>query len=102
VNSFEVVANELIEKKSGEGRAAATIKKQRWLLQLLGQDFRKRPVADVTPQESLHELKKHERRGRLDTTKQLRAFAGIRALDMGRRSDELGEAWMEAWKRGPT
>jgi integrase len=75
-NSFEVVANELIEKKHREGRAAATIKKQRWLLQLLGQDFRKRPVADVTPQELLHELRKHERRGRLDTTKQLRAFAG--------------------------
>ena len=75
-NSFEVVANELIEKKAREGRAAATVKKQRWLLQLLGQDFRKRPVADVTPQELLHELKKHERRGRLDTTRQLRAFAG--------------------------
>jgi hypothetical protein len=29
------------------------------------------------------------------------ASALILALDMGRRSDELGEAWMEAWKRGP-
>jgi Arm DNA-binding domain len=55
-NSFEVVAKELIEKKGREGRAAATLKKQRWPLQLLGQDFRKRPVADVTPQELLHEL----------------------------------------------
>ena len=75
-NGFEVVANELIEKKSREGRAAATIKKQRWLLQLLGQDFRKRPVADVTPQELLYELKKQERRGRLETARQVRAFAG--------------------------
>ena len=33
-------------------------------------------MADITPQELLHELKKHERRGRLETAKQLRAFAG--------------------------
>ena len=75
-NTFASVADELIEKKGREGRAAATLEKQRWLLKLLGQDFGKRPVADITPQELLHELKKHERRGRLETAKQLRAFAG--------------------------
>jgi integrase len=75
-NSFTNVAEELIEKKSREGRAVTTLKKQRWLLKLLGQDFRKRPIADITPQELLHELKKHERRGRLETAKQLCAFAG--------------------------
>jgi hypothetical protein len=46
-NSFEVVANDLIAKKGREGRAEATLEKQRWLLQLLALDFRKRPVADV-------------------------------------------------------
>ena len=75
-NTFASVADELIEKKGREGRATATLEKQRWLLKLLGQDFGKRPVADITPQELLHELKKHERRGRLETAKQLRAFAG--------------------------
>lgn len=75
-NSFATVADELIEKKGREGRAATTLEKQRWLLKLLGSDFGKRPVADITPQELLHELKKHERRGRLETAKQLRAFAG--------------------------
>ncbi|MDE1895475.1 MAG: tyrosine-type recombinase/integrase [Rhodospirillales bacterium] len=75
-NTFANVADELIEKKGREGRATATLEKQRWLLKLLGQDFGKRPVADITPQELLHELKKHERRGRLETAKQLRAFAG--------------------------
>ncbi len=29
------------------------------------------------------------------------ASALVQALDMSRRSDELGEAWMEAWRRGP-
>lgn len=75
-NSFVSVAEELIEKKGREGRAATTLEKQRWLLKLLGTNFGKRPVADISPQELLHELKKHERRGRLETARQLRAFAG--------------------------
>jgi len=74
-NSFAAVAEELIEKKGREGLAQATLEKQRWLLKLLGADFGKRPVADITPQELLHELRKHERRGRLEATKQLRSFA---------------------------
>jgi hypothetical protein len=35
----------------------------------------RRAIAEITPQELLHELKNHERRGRLETTKQLRSFA---------------------------
>lgn len=74
-NSFATVAEELIEKKGREGIAQATLDKQRWLLKNLGTDFGKRPVADITPHELLHELRKHERRGRLEATKQLRSFA---------------------------
>jgi integrase len=74
-NSFAMVAEELIEKKGREGIAQATLEKQRWLLKNLGADFGKRPVADITPQELLHELRKHERRGRLEATRQLRSFA---------------------------
>src|SRR3546814_1786312 len=33
------------------------------------------PVTEITPQELLHELRKHERRGRLETANLLRAFA---------------------------
>ena len=75
-NTFSIVAEDLIQKKQQEGRAEATLEKQRWLLKLLGTDFGKRPVADISPQELLHELKKHERRGRHETAKQLRAFSG--------------------------
>ncbi len=73
--SFASVAEELIEKKQREGLAPATLEKQRWLLKLLGAEFGRRPIADITPQELLHELKKHEQRGRLEATKQLRSFA---------------------------
>lgn len=74
-NSFSAVANELIAKREKEGVAAATLEKHRWLLRLLGAEFGRRPVADITPAELLHELKKQERRGRLETAKQVRSFA---------------------------
>ncbi|WP_420146312.1 tyrosine-type recombinase/integrase [Sphingobium sp.] len=74
-NSFSSVAQELIEKKMREGLAEPTLAKMRWFVKLLGTDFGKRPVAEITPQELLHELRKHERRGRLETANLLRAFA---------------------------
>lgn len=74
-NSFASVAEELIEKKKREGLSPATLEKQRWLLKLLGSEFGRRPIAEIRPQELLHELKKHERRGRLEATRQLRSFA---------------------------
>lgn len=74
-NSFSSVAQELIEKKAREGMAEPTLAKMRWFVKLLGNDYCKRPVAEITPQELLHELRKHERRGRLETANLLRAFA---------------------------
>ncbi|TRO89482.1 DUF4102 domain-containing protein [Glycocaulis profundi] len=74
-NSFATVAEELIEKREKEGVSPRTLEKQRWLLRLLGSDFGRRPVSEITPAELLHELKKQERRGRLETARQVRAFA---------------------------
>ena len=74
-NSFASVAEELIEKKAREGLAEPTLEKMRWFVKLMGADFGKRPVTDITPQELLHELQKHERRGRSETANLLRAFA---------------------------
>lgn len=74
-NSFATVAEELIDKKTREGLAEPTLEKMRWFVKLLGPDFGKRPVTEITPQELLHELRKHERRGRLETANLLRSFA---------------------------
>lgn len=74
-NSFAIVAEELIDKKAKEGLTVPTVEKMRWLLKLLGADFGRRPVTEITPQELLHELRKHERRGRRETARQLRSFA---------------------------
>ncbi len=74
-NSFATVAEELIDKKTREGLAEPTLEKMRWFVKLLGPDIGKRPVTEITPQELLHELRKHERRGRLETANLLRSFA---------------------------
>ena len=74
-NSFANVAEELIAKREKEGVSPRTLEKYTWLLKLLGPDFGRRPVAEITPAELLHELKHHERRGRLETAKRMRSFA---------------------------
>lgn len=47
-NSFSSVAQELIEKKAREGMAEPTLAKMRWFVKLLGNDYGKRPVAEIT------------------------------------------------------
>ncbi len=74
-NSFATVAEELIAKREQEGVSPRTLEKYTWLLKLLGPEFGRRPVAEITPAELLHELKHHERRGRLETAKRMRSFA---------------------------
>ncbi|MFV0642898.1 MAG: tyrosine-type recombinase/integrase, partial [Sphingomonadaceae bacterium] len=74
-NSFATVAEELMEKREKEGVSPRTLEKYRWLLKLLGKEFGRRPVAEISPAELLHELKFHERRGRYETAKRLRSFA---------------------------
>lgn len=74
-NTFAAIANEVIAKQEKEGKAPRTINKLRWLLKLLSQDFACRPVAEITPQELLCELRKQERRGKLETTRRLRSFS---------------------------
>ncbi len=74
-NSFSKVAEELIAKREKEGVSPRTLEKYRWLLKLLSNEFGRRPVAEISPAELLHELKHHERRGRFETAKRLRSFA---------------------------
>ena len=47
-NSFSVVAEELIAKREQEGVSPRTLEKYIWLLKLLGPEFGRRPVAEIT------------------------------------------------------
>ena len=52
-NTFRVVAEELLKKLEREGRAPATLAKQRWLLEFALAAFGKRPIAEITAPEIL-------------------------------------------------
>lgn len=74
-NSFAKVAEELLAKREKEGVSPRTLEKYRWLIKLLGNEFGRRPITEISPAELLHEIRRHERRGRYETAKRLRSFA---------------------------
>jgi integrase len=75
-NTFNTVADELLEKKRMEGKAERTYDKVEWLLNLARPDLGERPVAEIAASEVLRVLKTVEARGRLETAKRLRATIG--------------------------
>jgi integrase len=75
-NTFNSLADELLEKKRLEGKAERTFDKVEWLLSLARPDLGVRPIADITAPEILRVLKSVEARGRLETAKRLRATIG--------------------------
>lgn len=72
-NTFNIVADEYLEKYASEGRAEATIDKARWLIGLARPDIGARPISEILPMEVLEVLRHVERRGRLDTARGLRS-----------------------------
>ncbi|WP_395329207.1 Arm DNA-binding domain-containing protein [Novosphingobium sp. BL-8H] len=74
--TFRLVADELIEKMELEGKAAATVKKARWFVDVLGPAIGNRPIADITAHELLKALKKLERKGHHESAIRARSFAG--------------------------
>jgi hypothetical protein len=71
-NTFNIVADEYLEKYAGEGRAETTVDKARWLIGFARPDLGARPISEILPMEVLEVLRQVERRGRLDTTRTLR------------------------------
>ncbi len=71
-NTFDAIADELLEKKCREAKAERTTSKVEWLLSLARPDLGVRPIADITASEILRVLKSVEARGRLETAKRLR------------------------------
>ena len=75
-NTFNAVADELLDKKRREGKAIHTCAKVEWLLSLARSDLGMRPIAEIAAPEVLRVLKTVEVRGRFDTAKRLRATIG--------------------------
>lgn len=72
-NSFKAVSDEWLIKVEREGRAPATMKKLRWLLDFINQSLGKRPITSITAHELLIMLRKMESNGRYETAKTLRS-----------------------------
>ena len=76
-DSFRDVAEEFLVKQRREGRAEATLGKNRWLLEPAFAAFGDRPIGEVTAPELLHALRKFELRGRYESARRMRTVAGM-------------------------
>jgi integrase len=75
--TFRAVAEEVIAKQEREGRAHATLRKKRWLLDFAFPAFGDRPVAEITARELLALLREIEGRGLYETARRLRSTCGM-------------------------
>jgi integrase len=75
-NTFALVTRELIEKKRREGKTAATVEKNEWVLSFALPILGERPIGEIGSPDVLAALRKVEERGRHETARRLRALVG--------------------------
>ncbi|MFG1190757.1 tyrosine-type recombinase/integrase [Xanthobacter flavus] len=75
-NTFNLIADELLEKLAQENRSATTLDKVAWLLGFAREELGNRPISEITAAEVLSVLKKMEARGRRESAGRLRSTIG--------------------------
>lgn len=70
-STFRLLAEEYLEHMEERNLAQSTMTKKKWYLLTLAEPIHNRPVAEITPAECLHMLKRIERRGRRESAKKL-------------------------------
>ncbi|WP_420434735.1 tyrosine-type recombinase/integrase [Hyphobacterium sp.] len=75
-NTFGAIAKDYITKVEKEGRADATMKKIRWMVDLANKDLGAVPIADISASDVLVPLRKLESEGKLETARRLRSVIG--------------------------
>jgi len=75
-NTFEILADEYVEKKRREGKAVRTISKLEWLLGIAKRTLGPRPITGIGAPEILKVLRAVEAREKLESAKRLRAVIG--------------------------
>src|SRR5947209_8956945 len=75
-NTFGAIAADYLKKLEDEGKAEATIEKNRWLLEDLASPLAHRPASEIKPAEILALLKIVEKRGHRETAHRLRGTIG--------------------------
>ncbi|TKB20451.1 MAG: DUF4102 domain-containing protein [Mesorhizobium sp.] len=74
--TFSAVANEYVTLQKRKGRAAATITKTEWVIELARPVLGARPINEITAPEILVALRQVEKRGRLETARRMRGVIG--------------------------
>lgn len=74
-NSFGEIAKEYIDKQVAQGQADTTTQKANWLLEQLA-PIASFPVTDIKPIDLLAALKRIEAKGKYETARRCRSFAG--------------------------
>ncbi len=74
--TFEKLTEMYLDKQEREGRAASTLKKNRWVLDMAGEEFGAKPVADIKAPTILKALRKVEARGTFETARRLKVMVG--------------------------
>ncbi len=74
--TFRLVAEELLAKKTREGRAEATLAKTAWLLEFAYPFLGDRPIGEISSLEVLEALRKVEARGRHESARRMRSVVG--------------------------
>ena len=75
-NTFGLIAEEFLANLEANGAAAATLAKNKWLLEDLAAPLANRPIAEITAAEILDLLKRIEKSGRRETARRLRGIMG--------------------------
>ena len=75
-NSFGAIAEELLEKKGRDRKAAATLRKFEWFMSFALPVLGSRPIAEISAREVLTVLKEVEARGIHETARKLRTAIG--------------------------
>ncbi|MGH6861857.1 MAG: tyrosine-type recombinase/integrase, partial [Phyllobacterium sp.] len=74
--TFNVVADEFLQKVEREGKADATMIKKRWLLDLARPDLGNQPITEITAADVLEPLRKIEALGNYETARRTRSTIG--------------------------
>jgi integrase len=72
-NTFGVLAAQLLEKRTREGKAPRTLEKMRYLIGLALPSLGQRPISEISRAEVLAVLKLVDARGKYETARKLRA-----------------------------
>ncbi len=77
-NSFGAFGDLFLERLRMAGRSEATLKKTRWILEILSSELRPLPIADVRPRDVLKALRAVEGRGHRESARRMRGPASGR------------------------